>query len=263
MSARRLPPRVTLLDARDVPGAEGYLADSCWIPISELGERQHELPPPQSLLQVPLSQPDTVRFLSEIGRACELIGIEPTLESPPRTRLWHENPLLNRAKGKGRAIDLGCGSGRDALAISGMGYTVQAIDWLASALQKARELEWRTYGDNLIEWREMDLRAEFPEGQFDLISMFSFFKPDLLETARERLNPGGKILVEMFTREHQMARGKPKHVTSESELKSAFSDYKCLQLESGWRGDRHTVRGVWKKEVQGVDSAISKARPTT
>jgi hypothetical protein len=54
-------------------------------------------------------------------------------------------------------------------------------------------------------------------------------------------------MIEMFTAEHQLARGKPKHVISESELSAQLGALRCEQLESGWRADRHTVRGVWIK----------------
>lgn len=219
-----------------------------WIPLNELEARLHELPPPHADLEVPDSQPDTVAFLKTTGRQAIVVTVEPKLSKPPLTRLWHENPLLKHILKGGRALDLGCGSGRDAIAISGLGYTVQAIDWLPSALQKARELEWRTYGDNLIDWREMDLRKEAPEGQFDVITMFSFHKADLIKTAIERLNPDGRILVEMFTPEHQAAMGKPKNVVTEQELREALGQLECLGLDSGWRGDRHTVRGVWAKK---------------
>lgn len=240
-----------MLDARDDPG-KLYFGRSCWIPLDELDSRLHELPPPGSPLFVPSSQAETLDFLAQIGRPATPVETAPDLTKCPRTRLWHTNPLLDLARGKGRALDLGCGSGRDALALSASGYHVTAVDWLETAVQKARELEWRTFGDNLIDWEVRDLRYGFPEGKFDLIVMFSFFKIELLRTAFQHLTPGGQLMIEMFTEEHQAAMGKPKHVTSERELMGLLGEMQCSHLESGWRGDRHTVRGAWIKPDQPI-----------
>jgi SAM-dependent methyltransferase len=68
----------------------------------------------------------------------------------------------------GRAIDLGCGEGDNAIFLAEHGFEVTAIDFAPSAIAKARE-KARTAGaavdfrvDNLTQLRDV-------EGQFDLL----------------------------------------------------------------------------------------------
>ena len=49
-------------------------------------------------------------------------------------------PFLNLLPDFGRILDLGCGSGRDALAFKNMGYQIEAMDYSAELVKKASDL---------------------------------------------------------------------------------------------------------------------------
>jgi SAM-dependent methyltransferase len=49
-------------------------------------------------------------------------------------------PFLNLLPDLGRILDLGCGSGRDALAFKNIGYQIEAIDYSAELVKQASEL---------------------------------------------------------------------------------------------------------------------------
>ena len=49
-------------------------------------------------------------------------------------------PFLNLLPDFGRILDLGCGSGRDALAFKNMGYKIEAIDYSAELVKQASDL---------------------------------------------------------------------------------------------------------------------------
>ena len=49
-------------------------------------------------------------------------------------------PFLNLIPDFGRILDLGCGSGRDALAFKNMGYKIEAIDYSAELVKQASDL---------------------------------------------------------------------------------------------------------------------------
>jgi cyclopropane fatty-acyl-phospholipid synthase-like methyltransferase len=67
-----------------------------------------------------------------------------------------------------RAIDLGCGSGANAVFLAQRGFEVTAIDFAASALEKAQRL---ALGHNVqVEWIEDDLTTlSRVRGQYDLL----------------------------------------------------------------------------------------------
>jgi SAM-dependent methyltransferase len=70
----------------------------------------------------------------------------------------------------GRALDVGCGEGADAIWLARHGWTVTAIDVSDVAVIRAREAAER--GGAVVEWVCGDaLRTAFPAGSFDLVSM--------------------------------------------------------------------------------------------
>lgn len=121
-------------------------------------------------------------------------------------RVWsgRVNPRLAEVAAElppGRALDLGCGEGADALWLAERGWDVAAVDVSATALQRATEAA--TQGNLLshIDFQRHDLNETFPHGTFDLISAQYFHSPArldreaVLRRAAERVNPGGVLLI--------------------------------------------------------------------
>jgi SAM-dependent methyltransferase len=116
----------------------------------------------------------------------------------------------------GRALDVGCGEGADAIWLAGQGWTVTAIDVSDVAIQRARAAAERMGA--AVEWMSGDvLHTAWPAGAFDLISMQY---PALAKAAGERalrslfgaVAPGGLLLAVYHDlddghREHMKARG--------------------------------------------------------
>jgi SAM-dependent methyltransferase len=120
-----------------------------------------------------------------------------TAEPRPNVRLTEIASSLP----PGDALDLGCGSGGDALWLARQGWRVTAVDISAVAVKRlaarARELG---LGDRITAARH-DLHHSFPDGQFDLVSAhylhtpYPLDRPAALRTAAHRLRPGGRLLV--------------------------------------------------------------------
>lgn len=66
-------------------------------------------------------------------------------------------PLFDRpdAPAPGRALDVGCGSGRDAVYLAGRGWQVTAVDFVDEALAKARQRAAETGVD--VQWVKADV----------------------------------------------------------------------------------------------------------
>jgi SAM-dependent methyltransferase len=70
----------------------------------------------------------------------------------------------------GRALDVGCGEGADAVWLARNGWTVTAIDISDVAVTRAREAA--ELAGAVVEWVRGDaLHAALPAGSFDLVSM--------------------------------------------------------------------------------------------
>jgi SAM-dependent methyltransferase len=70
----------------------------------------------------------------------------------------------------GRALDLGCGEGGDAVWLAERGWHVVAVDISDTALGRAREAADSRGVADRIEFVQLDLADSFPHGTFDLVS---------------------------------------------------------------------------------------------
>ena len=100
----------------------------------------------------------------------------------------------------GRALDLGCGEGADALWLAARGWEVTAVDVSETALQRGRD-EAAQQGVSGITWIRADLATWTPPGQFDLVSAqflhsrVAFPREAVLARAAKAVAPGGRMLI--------------------------------------------------------------------
>ena len=125
-------------------------------------------------------------------------------------QLWsgRVNPWVEKVAAKcpvGRALDLGCGEGADALWLAERGWRVDAIDASAVAIfrgqEQARERSAQGISPLEVSWRVADLTtAQFDSQSFDFVSVqFLHFPADSLKTlwqsAIDAVAPGGTLLI--------------------------------------------------------------------
>ncbi|MDW8106072.1 MAG: class I SAM-dependent methyltransferase [Armatimonadota bacterium] len=236
------------------------LAGAVHIPLAELPKRTLELPPPHKLVRVVRNSVEAYYALGWLhARGWRAVLAEPPVDVQPnaRYRLWEPNEWLEIVVPHltvGHALDLGCGTGRDAVFLADCGWQVVAVDRLPEALERGRMLQHRYAPDSPpVEWVCADLEKSdwSPSGKFDLITLFFFFSWAVLERALHWLAPDGSLLIEAFTAEHRARYGKPA-----SEARTASADtlrqtventLKVLHCSEGWRASgRHTVR-LWAR----------------
>lgn len=99
----------------------------------------------------------------------------------------------------GRALDLGCGEGRNAVWLAENGWDVTAVDFSDAGISKGREMASRRGVE--VTWLVDDLNRFVPAHQaFDLVIDFYIHLPpdqrkNLLKRAAEAVAPGGTALV--------------------------------------------------------------------
>ena len=118
-------------------------------------------------------------------------------------------PLAQQADGP--LLELGCGTGRYALYLTRLGFTVTGVDIVPGMLARARQKA----GDLPVEWVEADVRCFHLPGKFALIfeigAVFQHLltRPDqeaFLARVREHLADDGRfLLTALFTKPPYMA----------------------------------------------------------
>jgi SAM-dependent methyltransferase len=244
-SAKRDPP---LLDVR--PEGEFHTAHASGaasIALEDLSLRTHELPPADQPLRVTDADPARARaaaeFLCRRGHSVRTIPFEAMtlVESgPSRVRLWRANPFLVESLGRirfdlarkpWRALDVACGSGRDAVCLALHGYNVLAVDLLPDALDRAGDLARRS--GVTISTAAMDVESgpSLPAGSYDLVTVFRFLHRPLWPLLRQAVAPGGLICYETFHEQNRTTGRRPNdpaHLLSTGELTAAFSEFEIL-----------------------------------
>jgi len=101
----------------------------------------------------------------------------------------------------GRALDLGCGEGGDAVWLAEQGWQVVAVDVSETALARAaKEAEARGVLDG-IDFQHHDLSDSFPDGAFDLASAqflhstVRLERPQILRNAARAVARGGLLVI--------------------------------------------------------------------
>ena len=90
----------------------------------------------------------------------------------------------------GRALDLACGAGGNARWLAARGWQVVAVDRDAASIAGLCGVE-------NIDARVMDLERESIDGlgQFDLIVVWRYYQPALLDAIRSQLRDGGVLAI--------------------------------------------------------------------
>lgn len=121
-------------------------------------------------------------------------------------RIWSGNPntvLVREVEGlkPGRALDLGCGEGADAVWLARWGWRVTATDISRVALERAAVHAAEAGVSDRVDWQWHDLGATFPEGEYDLVSaqflhsMGDLPREEILRRAARAVAPGGVLLI--------------------------------------------------------------------
>lgn len=121
-------------------------------------------------------------------------------------RIWSGNAntvLVREVEGltPGRALDLGCGEGADAVWLARQGWRVTGTDISGVALERAAAHAGDAGVADRVDWQRHDLAESFPAGEFDLVSACflhtfgEFPRERILRTAAAAVAPGGVLLV--------------------------------------------------------------------
>ncbi len=148
--------------------------------------------------------------------------------------------------GRQQALDVACGAGRNTLYLASLGYTVEAVDISAVALDVlTREGQARGLADR-VRALAMDLDAWRPSlGAYALVIQIAFFDPQSLPAILNAVAPGGMLILEAFNPRRLETRPtfNPSHLIGPGVLLQALVAWQIVHYDegAGERGDRTQV----------------------
>ncbi len=139
---------------------------------------------------------------------------------------------------RGRALDVACGAGRNALRLAAAGFTVDAADISAVALERAATAA--VDAGLTIRWIHADLerdleRALAEHAVYDLIVWIRYVNRALLPQLAARLAPGGLLLCEQHLRTDESVAGptNPLFRLEPGELRTAAQALEVVDYREG------------------------------
>jgi SAM-dependent methyltransferase len=164
----------------------------------------------------------------------------------------------------GRALDVACGAGRNAVWLAERGWSVTGVDFSDVALANARGLAAER--GLSVEWVQADLREWQPDGgAFDLVAVLYLQLPAderrlVLGRAAEAVAPGGTLLVVGHDLQNlNGGHGGPKDPRVLFTPADVSGELPGLEIEKAER----VLRPVQTEEgeAQAIDALVRARRP--
>lgn len=237
--------------------------------LQDLEERAYLLPPrqrPLTVIATSTQQAEQAAGILQRAERSVRTFVDPEwrdvfeVESGPPTRaaLWEASPVVQRfiadwaGEGTGRAaLDVACGTGRNAVALAQRGFRVTGIDKLDDALERAHHLA--RHSGVMIDTVQADLEqpGALAGRRADVVVVVRYLDRRLFAALEAALVPGGMLVYETFTIE-QKRLGHPRnplYLLQPGELRGAFASLEVLFHDEDWHDGAHTAQLIARKRA--------------
>lgn len=186
-----------------------------------------------------MSQKDRLKWERKYAEQAELLK--------PRDPSALLVDFYKEAAGKS-ALELACGTGRNALFLARNGFMVDAVDISKRALDILKK---RAEGLNLnIIEADLD-EFDIEDGRFDLVVITNYLDRDLIKRAAKALKPNGVFITETYMehRQNEKPDSNPDYLLRPGELKELFGEgFDILEYKEFWNGPDE----LYKMRKQGI-----------
>lgn len=142
----------------------------------------------------------------------------------------------------GKALDIACGQGRNAIYLAQRGFEVTAVDVSSVALDTAARCAAEQ--NFSIHWQQADLETlTLPADEYDLVINFNYLQRSLIEPSKRSVKKGGCVIFETYLID-QASSGHPRnpdYLLGHNELLEFFCDFRVLHYHEGKFGDSDAV----------------------
>ena len=160
-------------------------------------------------------------------------------ESPPTPLLVKTVNVL----APGKALDLACGTGRNAIWLAENGWQVSAVDGASEAIEHLRgRANMRGLKIDAVVADLENAEFEIEPSRWDLIADCYYLQQNLFEPMKRGVKPGGTVIAIV----HISKAGQPQtpHSLRAGELQEFFKGWEILHLQEGLPNDAPHRRAV-------------------
>lgn len=163
-----------------------------------------------------------------------------TVDDSPSPWLAEQAPVL-AARAPGRALDVGCGLGRHALMLAGLGFEVDALDVSDVAVERLAAVARERRLAIAAAQTDLGERPVLPRPPYDVIVDVNFLERPLLPVLADALGPDGLLAVEGFLADPEAGWGptRPAFVLARGELPALLEGLEGLDVVSYAEVEQH------------------------
>jgi cyclopropane fatty-acyl-phospholipid synthase-like methyltransferase len=192
-------------------------------------------------------------------------GVPPWEIDGPQSEIVH---LAQHGEIRSPVLDVGCGTGENALYLAGLGYEVVGIDVVPTAVEKAlSKAKKRSLAVTFLVWDA--LRLQELQRRFNTVIDSGFFhvlpdkkRPVFIKGLASVLDFGGSYLMMCFS-EHEPGSWGPRRVTR-AEIRASFRQGWLIDYirEAGFDTNLGSRKcKAWLSSIALVDSQWSESDP--
>lgn len=147
----------------------------------------------------------------------------------------------------GKAIDIACGTGRNALYLAQEGFEVDAVDISAVALNALK----KQVDSRAIVCIEADLDTYAFNSAYDLAVICNFLDRALITRALQALNPSGVLVIETFMHheENEKSNSNPDYLLKPKELQAFCTEGFALLDYGEYWNEAHELYKMRKQAI--------------
>lgn len=167
----------------------------------------------------------------------------------------------------GRALDVACGTGRNAVFLAGQGYEVDALDQSVEGLRITRaNAEERDVDDRINPIQADATLFDYPEEYYDVVTISFFRTLDRLSDIKAALQSDGLLFYQHHLRSEPPAEAGPsadRHRFPSNELLRSCLDLTVLYYEESseqWEGQRSATVELLARNSHGGTQSYPETR---
>jgi tellurite methyltransferase len=161
---------------------------------------------------------------------------------------------------RGRALDVAMGSGRNAVFLAKMGFSVEGVDINPEAIKESLELARREGVTIQTKVTDLETMPDFEEEAYDLVICFNYLQRSLIPQIKKWIKLSGYLVYETFIID-QVKFGKPHNpdfLLKHNELLQAFREFRVLRYREGIVDGEKAIASILAQKVPPMSMTIDR-----